>query len=459
MKKFEYITDYEGYEFALDHFKRAPRIALDAETMCRPEWETKGGSALDPRTGQISLLILYAAHLQCPVILDIVCLGDIDYSYLEEILCNTILVGANLRFDLKFLKSTFGFLPQHVIDVIVLGKLISNATGSKFGRMHGHGYADLCRDYLDKHISGKGTLQASTWAIAKEERRLDNEWWLDKLTYAAADVKYLFDLSDVMTPIVSNPLPTSILNPDGVPIEEAGLGMSIVYELEMEYVPLVAEMEYAGFPFSTQLNDQFQTAVQQQLDETGTYLCHEFDLELQQAGGLWSDRELPSAKAAKILRSPVGLLKLVKEALRLDKLDNTQALTLERALEILEHLGTQSGGFSFDFISDEEEEVFEELLSLERAIIETGVPVMKAILEYKKLTKQLGMNLAKFVNPATGRIHCGFDQLGAATGRTSSARPNMQQISSRTQVRMTRETIESILDGHTKTSDNRPARV
>ena len=446
MHHFEYITDVEGYEYALDHLKSAQRLAIDSETMCLPEWQKRGGSALDPHTGQVSLLILYADYLKHPFILDIVHLQEkgADFTALEFLLLAKLLIGANIKFDLKFIKSTFGILPRLVRDVIVMGKLISNATGSKFGRMHGHGYGDLCRDYLDTHIGGKGTLQASTWAIATEERHLDNEWWVEKLTYAAADVRYLFPLSDKMTSIVCNPLPTSILNPDGVPIQDAGLGMEEVYVLEMNYIPLVAEMEYAGFPFSRELNHRFQEAVQDKLDETGAYLCHEFDLEIQDAG-MWSDRVVPSAKAAKTLRSPHGLLKLVKRALQLDKLDNTQALTLERALEILEDLDKQSGGYTFDFISDEEQEVFEELLSLERAIVETGVPIMRAILEYKKLTKQLGMNLAKFVNPSTGRIHCGFDQLGAATGRTSSARPNMQQISSRTQVRMKRSTIEEIL--------------
>jgi len=58
------------------------------------------------------------------------------------------------------------------------------------------------------------------------------------------------------------------------------------------------------------------------------------------------------------------------------------------------------------------------------------------VLEYRKLQKLIGtycQGLAKFIFPATGRIHTSFHQTGAATGRLSSSDPNLQNIPIRTE--------------------------
>ncbi|MBT3367921.1 MAG: DNA polymerase I, partial [Nitrospina sp.] len=58
-------------------------------------------------------------------------------------------------------------------------------------------------------------------------------------------------------------------------------------------------------------------------------------------------------------------------------------------------------------------------------------PVVESILEYRHLqsirSKFVGP-LPTFVHPLTGRIHTSFRQIGARTGRFSSAHPNLQQV-------------------------------
>jgi DNA polymerase I len=58
-------------------------------------------------------------------------------------------------------------------------------------------------------------------------------------------------------------------------------------------------------------------------------------------------------------------------------------------------------------------------------------PVVESILEYRHLqsirSKFVGP-LPTYVHPLTGRIHTSFRQIGARTGRFSSARPNLQQV-------------------------------
>jgi len=69
-------------------------------------------------------------------------------------------------------------------------------------------------------------------------------------------------------------------------------------------------------------------------------------------------------------------------------------------------------------------EVLEELSGM-------GHTVPRLLLEYREISKLLTTYLEVLpneVNPATGRIHTSFNQIGAATGRLSSTDPNLQNI-------------------------------
>ena len=69
-------------------------------------------------------------------------------------------------------------------------------------------------------------------------------------------------------------------------------------------------------------------------------------------------------------------------------------------------------------------DVLEELAGL-------GHAVPRLLLEYREVSKLLSTyleTLPQQVNPATGRIHTSFNQIGAATGRLSSTDPNLQNI-------------------------------
>lgn len=60
-------------------------------------------------------------------------------------------------------------------------------------------------------------------------------------------------------------------------------------------------------------------------------------------------------------------------------------------------------------------------------------PAVRALLNYRgfdKAANSFGENWRAFINPATGRIHADFRQLGAETGRMSCSNPNLQQCPS-----------------------------
>lgn len=73
--------------------------------------------------------------------------------------------------------------------------------------------------------------------------------------------------------------------------------------------------------------------------------------------------------------------------------------------------------------------------SLQRLAAISDHPICNMMLEYRELTKLRGTyveTLPKMVCAATGRIHAGFHQTGAVTGRLSSSDPNLQNIPIRT---------------------------
>jgi hypothetical protein len=424
---FSYITEVDDLKAALGTLTGGP-LALDTETYALSEWGAKG-SALDCHTGGIALIILLERQQPKPLVIDYFILKESPHiSEVNQLLIDTLnnaeyLIGANLKFDLKFLRKELGVWFKKLFDVVMASKLIGNATGSKVSRQLGHGYADICRELLNVHVTGKKDLRVSSWGIGIEGRTLESEWWLEKVTYAANDVRHLFPIMDIQRKVLTDPLPHTPLLETNNYVEHTGswgLAMQETMDLEMEVVPVIAQMEYNGIPVGENTMGYFQQAIKDRLLEVGAELSIELDLDPPMKNPVTRKLE-PSPKAMSILRSAQGLPKLINRGLGLKKITTGQAQVLERLLDVIDALsqfeGDEQEAAAEIFIDQDEAELYDELLSLEDSVLSDLTPVVRSILEYKKLTKQDGMDLRNFINPATKRIHASYDQLGAATGR------------------------------------------
>ena len=65
-----------------------------------------------------------------------------------------------------------------------------------------------------------------------------------------------------------------------------------------------------------------------------------------------------------------------------------------------------------------------------------GIEIVDLLLEHREVQKLKSTYvdaLPRYVNPKTGRVHCSFSQVSAATGRLASSDPNLQNIPIRTE--------------------------
>jgi len=431
---FTYVTTINDYTDACKTLYSSPRLAVDTETYVLPEWSLKGGSALDPHTGSISLVIIKNDSLP-PFIFDLLHLKALDYD--SSLLIDTLesvklyQLGINYKFDIKFFMSTFNYLPTKVRCLMVMDYMLTNATGSKIGNSRGHSYADLCREYLDVHITGKDTLRLSDWGIPLHYRSLSNPNWLSKLEYAANDVSYLFPIHDILEETIRTPLPT-------YPITQPfGLGMESVLQTECSVIPIVAQMEYNGIEVCKTTLQQYQELVENKIKELSVSISTKLNLCTLQVN--WEGSLVVPDKIMKVFRSSSGLLDILQKAIKLEKLPDVQSSTLTRLFNIIDSLFnrasiTESGdGHSTPvddiFINEEESLIYNSLIEQESSFLLESSSLIKDILTLKQLLKQQGMNLEKYINPKTGRIHSSFHQNCASTGRFTSTSPNSQQIS------------------------------
>ena len=169
-------------------------------------------------------------------------------------------------------------------------------------------------------------------------------------------------------------------------LEEQGQ-LAYLRELEMQLVPVIADMELSGVAVDTAALE---------------------DLSLRLAGKLRDlEREIAEVAGHEVdPRSPRRLGELLYEKLGLEGSRRTS-----------------SGRYSTD--------------ALALAALAGQHPVVEKIVEHRRLSRlkdAYADSLPGLVNPQTGRVHTSFSQVSASSGRLVTREPNLQNIPVRTQL-------------------------
>jgi DNA polymerase-1 len=170
-------------------------------------------------------------------------------------------------------------------------------------------------------------------------------------------------------------------------IEEAGL-LKLYEEIDLPLVPVLTRMEQAGVAIDRDALGKMSQRLEKEIDAKAKeiYECcaNEFNIN--------SPKQLGD-----VLFNKLNLPKPVKYG---------KGKMISTAVDVLEELAASH-------------------------------QAPKLVLEYRQLTKLKSTYvdaLPALLNSGTGRLHTTFDQTGTATGRLSSANPNLQNIPIRTEV-------------------------
>jgi DNA polymerase-1 len=167
-------------------------------------------------------------------------------------------------------------------------------------------------------------------------------------------------------------------------LEERGQ-LRYLRELELQLVPVLAEMELAGVAIETAALDRLSRRLEVRL--------RELEAAMEEVAGRRVNPRSPR-QLAEILYEDLGLKGGRK---------------------------TSSGRYSTD------------ALALET--LAGQHPIVERILEHRRLSRlkdAYADALPRLVNPETGRVHTSFSQVSASSGRLTSSNPNLQNIPVRT---------------------------
>jgi DNA polymerase I len=170
-------------------------------------------------------------------------------------------------------------------------------------------------------------------------------------------------------------------------VEQAGLA-KLYEEMDLPLVPVLARMEQAGVKIDTAALSQMSSELEREIAAK--------EKEIYEVAG--TDFNVGSPKQlGDVLFNRMNLPKPVKYG---------KGRTISTAVDVLEELAENH-------------------------------PIARMVLDYRQLTKLKSTYvdaLPALINPSTGRLHTTFGQTGTATGRLSSANPNLQNIPIRTEL-------------------------
>ena len=369
---YNYITSVNQFGQFISDIQETINIGLDIET-----------TGLDHLVDKITLLAIKLDDGN--YLFDIQQMGEGILNYLVELIegQNKLVIGQNLKFDLKFLYHKTGVMINKVYDTMVAENLINKGTGKNYYSLK-ELVEKYCNEILDKEVRDSFINQTEEMSI-------------EQLVYAEKDVEYLFEIRRQQMDKIAEQKQIKVL------------------DLENSILPVFTLMEYEGI----RLDKEKWLA----LAEKAKGIAVEKEQALK-------DFIIKTIKLSKF-NNALELLEAcgVPVTTKRDK-NKYSALGKETYPEIIrQHVIFTSPKQTVSVLKLCGLDV--ESSSEKNLVDHKDKEVVKLLFEYREQIKKatsFGEEFLKHINSITGKIHCNLDQLATDTGRVAASKPNLLQI-------------------------------
>ena len=413
------IKDKNTFEQYVTNAINSGRIAIDTET---------NNSLIVPGAKLMGLCLYHPGAKQAYIPINHTDLDGNRLSWqctekdcqeqLQRILdAKTFKVFHNAKFDYKVIKTTCNIEVPADWDTFIAAKLLDENEFS----------AGLKQQYIDKIDPSQEKYSIDHLFENVEYAMVDPEVFA---LYAATDPKMTDDLYLWQKPRM-----------EAVEKENSTCNFYKLFkEVEMPCIQVVAEMELNGVLFDTEYANRLRSKFEKQLAEIDEKINTELNT-LQPKIEAWKLSPEANAKArvyvpAKSKMTPDKIAQtypLIDEKGARYKVGKAKVEQLEEPISMASP--TQLAILLYDILGapivekDSPRGTGEDVLQK----LKDKIPLCGLLLDRRGVVKLLDAfinSLPETVNPLTGKIHCSFNQYGAATGRFSSSNPNLQQIPS-----------------------------
>lgn len=368
----------------IQEFKNEPILSLDIETTGLCPYRT-------------NVVMFQIGTLNTQYIIDVRGREN-NVKELVSALQEKLFVGANLKFEYKFIKHHFGIELGNLYDVLLADQIINRGLKKK-KKLKKREISVFSLSYLAQYYLGIKMDKSSQTEFINIG---SNPFTQKQIEYGALDIIVPLKLKDKLDTLLSYK------------------GLKNYFNLEMKYLCVLGDIELNGMHFN---KDKWlslykkrcveQKGIKQKLDsfilsnfkDNPKYIDTQYSLFSE---GLQCKINWNSSKQ---------VIPILKEFKACPKAKSNTTGNIEYTVDakVLQS--------SFNTINKDKPEYVKDFIKL-----------YLEYKEYSKLTGTYGIEFTKNINPVTGRIHTDYWQI-QTTGRISSSKPNLQQIPSNEEYR------------------------
>lgn len=321
-------------------------------------------------------------------------IGNKFTTYIIELIQESgkTVVIQNAKYDTKIIKSNTGILLTNVYCTFISEIICTNGIGTKYPSLK-----FLVKKYANVEIEKGIRLDFTDPNLELKEEHYE---------YAATDLEYLKLIHDQQLEEIINSRQEKIL------------------ELEMKFLPVLAQMELNGVYLNADKWNGMAKLYQEKADAeekiVKDFFMNNVDfskynnlLEATIAIGIYKDKEGKNLRAK----------------FRQKELEKIKDVTLAKNY-IYENLNIDSNAQMKNLLLLSGIKVDDTLAATLKKHYEK-YPVTENIVKYREFAKKIstyGEEFTSRIHPQTGRIHAQYHQYGTASGRLACKNPNMQNI-------------------------------